>query len=334
MLVNWWMSHSPRPGPAEPPGAGTRPVSGSAGPGPLSCTRTTIRSVPVQTLTVMGRRPYRCALTTASETANSNSSNGRGVDAPARGFRDPVPGLPRRGVDQRDGRTGRLQRIGRRRQALEVGDFLVAGAGGGAAVGGEEATVGALDDIAHAVGHGGGVVEAAAVHGVVLPDDVDGGLVPVPAGEAPTVALVRDVAGDADLLGAGRHVPLELLPVGLDGARGRGVEAGVGDEADRVGPGQLRPQQVALAVVVADDDRLAGGYPAGHERHDQRQELRVRGVEAGLVHVPDAAVGCSCPHSCAPDFANCSETTGSNSISRATNGGADRSDTAIPFPRA
>ena len=81
----------------------------------------------------------------------------------------------------------------------------------------------------------------------------------------------------------------------------------VGDEADRVGPGQLRPQQVALAVVVADDDRLAGGYPAGHERHDQRQELRVRGVEAGLVHVPDAAVGCSCPHPCAPDFANCSD---------------------------
>ena len=64
-----------------------------------------------------------------------------------------------------------------------------------------------------------------------------------------------------------------------------------------VGPGQLCPQQVALAVVVADDDRLAGGYPAGHEPHDQRQELRVRGVEAGLVHVPNTAVGCSCPHS-------------------------------------
>ena len=40
MLVNWWMSHSPKPAPAEPPGAGTRPVSGSAGPGPWSCTRT------------------------------------------------------------------------------------------------------------------------------------------------------------------------------------------------------------------------------------------------------------------------------------------------------
>ena len=39
MLVNWWMSHSPKPAPAEPPGAGTRPVSGSAGPGPWSCTR-------------------------------------------------------------------------------------------------------------------------------------------------------------------------------------------------------------------------------------------------------------------------------------------------------
>jgi hypothetical protein len=26
MLVNWWMSHSPKPAPAEPPGAGTRPV--------------------------------------------------------------------------------------------------------------------------------------------------------------------------------------------------------------------------------------------------------------------------------------------------------------------
>ena len=46
------------------------------------------------------------------------------------------------------------------------------------------------------------------------------------------------------------------------------------------------------------------------------------------------AVGCSCPHPCAPDFANCSENTGSNSISRATNGVADRSATAIPFPRA
>ena len=74
--------------------------------------------------------------------------------------------------------------------------------------------------------------------------------------------------------------------------------------------------------------------PPGHERHDQRQELRVRGVEAGLVHVPDDAVGCSCPHSGAPDLADCSETTGNNSINWATNGGADRSDTAIPFPRA
>jgi hypothetical protein len=170
-----------------------------------------------------------------------------------------VPGLPRRGVDQRDGRTGHLQRIGRRRQPLEVGDPLVTGAGGGAAVGGEETTVGAFDDIAHGVGHGGGVIQTAAVHRVVLPDDVDGGLVSVPAGEAPTVALVRDVTGNADLLGAGRHVPLELLPVGLDGTRGRGIQACVGDEADRIGPGQLRPQQVALAVVVADDDRLAGG---------------------------------------------------------------------------
>ena len=62
-------------------------------------------------------------------------------------------------------------------------------------------------------GLGGGVVQTAAVHGVVLPDDVDGELLPVPAGEAPTVALVRDVAGDADLLSACCHVPLELLPV-------------------------------------------------------------------------------------------------------------------------
>ena len=44
MLLNWWTSHSPKPPPAKPPGAGMRPVSGSAGPGPLSCTRTTIRS--------------------------------------------------------------------------------------------------------------------------------------------------------------------------------------------------------------------------------------------------------------------------------------------------
>ena len=105
-------------------------------------------------------------------------------------------------------------------------------------------------------------------------------------------------------------------------------------KADRVGPGQLRPQQVALAVVVADDDRLAGGYPAGHERHDQRQELRIRCVEAGFVHVPDAAVGCSCSHPCAPDIANCSDDTGSNSISRAAGGGADRSDSVTPFSRA
>ena len=38
------------------------------------------------------------------------------------GFRDPMPGPPERGADQRDGRTGRLQGICRRGQALEVGD--------------------------------------------------------------------------------------------------------------------------------------------------------------------------------------------------------------------
>jgi len=33
---------------------------------------------------------------------------------------------------------------------------------------------------------------------------------------------------------------------------------------------------------------------------------------------------------CAPDFANCTENTGSNSISRAASGGAGRNDIALP----
>jgi hypothetical protein len=141
-------------------------------------------------------------LWTASETAKTATPHGRRVDTLVRGLGDLVAGLSRRGADQRDGRRGRLQRIGRGRRPFEVGDLLVARAGDDGAVGGEDATVGAFHDIPHAVGHGGGVVEAAAVHRVVLPDDVDGRLVPIPAGEAATVALVRDVAGDADLLGA------------------------------------------------------------------------------------------------------------------------------------
>jgi hypothetical protein len=52
---------------------------------------------------------------------------GCGVDAPVRGLHDPVPRLSGRGVDQRDGRRGRLQRLGRGGQALEVGDLLIAG---------------------------------------------------------------------------------------------------------------------------------------------------------------------------------------------------------------
>jgi hypothetical protein len=64
---------------------------------------------------------------TASETRDREQQllQGRDVDTPVQGLRDPVPGLARQGVDQHDRRTGHLQGIRRRGKAFEVGDLLV-----------------------------------------------------------------------------------------------------------------------------------------------------------------------------------------------------------------
>jgi hypothetical protein len=48
MLVNWWMSHGPNRAPAEPPGAGTRPVKRVGRSGAVVVHPTTTRSGPVQ----------------------------------------------------------------------------------------------------------------------------------------------------------------------------------------------------------------------------------------------------------------------------------------------
>ena len=108
------------------------------------------------------------------------------------------------------------------------------------------------------------------------------------------------VAGEPDLLRPPGPVRLEQALIGRDRPGRRRVQVLARHEGDRRRVLEPRPQQVGLAVVVAEDDRLAGRDTFLDEGHDEGLELIVGIVEARLVEVPDVAPGGTGPHRRAP----------------------------------
>jgi hypothetical protein len=172
---------------------------------------------------------------------------------------DRAPGLDGRRIGQLEGGDQSFEGIGIRSQWLEIRRVLVQAAVSKLARRQHYAGVGPPGDIQDAGRGGGGVVQAPAPHGEPVPDRVGGGFVAVPSGEPATVALVRHVAGDPYLGGTRGRAQLEYLPVRRDCSSWRSVQVGAGEEGNGGWVMKPRPQQAGLAVVIADDDRLAAG---------------------------------------------------------------------------
>src|SRR5205823_3643984 len=106
--------------------------------------------------------------------ADQQVLEGGGGDAAGGDLRERVPGVGGGPVDQLGQRWEVFERVGRVGEAFEGQGVLVAAAGAALARRRDEAGVGAFDDVEDGRGRGGGVVQAPAPHGEVLPDGVDG----------------------------------------------------------------------------------------------------------------------------------------------------------------
>ena len=284
------MSQSPPPGRPGLAQTGTSPASGSAGPGPVSCTWMRIRPGPAQIRAVTGGPPCRRALLTASPTPIISCSRAvSGIRPP------PMPGehgpywagdgslITRAGTEFRADRDSSGSG-GQSAGSCSTGGW--AGTGRRAA----RCGVGPRGDVQHAGRGGGGVVQAPAPDGELIQQRCwrlirhrshPANRPPLPScGTSPAIRIG---------VGARGGEPREHLPAGGDRPGWRGVQAVVGDEGDGVRVVKPRPQQAGLAVVVAEDDRLARGHAFLHERDDQGAELGVGAVEPDLVEPPRPA---------------------------------------------